>query len=298
MTQIYLEYIVLHNNSDSSNIGQEIIQNHHIGEIIFEESQIILHLKSGDRVLLQSNLKYSCKIFAQLNNIKITGDVNFSSNKNISHMLKEILPSLITNFKYKEQNIFDCFSFYVTKKYTHESRFHHNWQHILEVIEYLKLRSELTSHQLTILTFAAIMHDIIYIPSAESNENLSAKIAMKFAKLFEFNQRDILEITTIIKMTKNHLTALSNIEKIFANADLIIFAHDQNRYQEYIKSIRKEYSHINDQDYLAGRLRFLSKIQNHISNAKLYYDEQPILEFQASNNIKYEIDLLQKQIII
>jgi predicted metal-dependent HD superfamily phosphohydrolase len=80
---------------------------------------------------------------------------------------------------------------------------------------------------------------------------------------------------------------------IIIDADLYILSHDWC-YTAYARAIRKEYAHLNDFEYIAGRKQFLEKMLRKNS----YYGIFNIRNAKAKKNMQTELDYLNKNILM
>lgn len=177
----------------------------------------------------------------------------------------------------------------VLNAYGSPRRHYHTLAHILSVLESVSLYQG-TKQEKIALQLAAWFHDIIYNPCINDNEQQSVNYFTSYAAKLGI-PTDIVDIAKkCILVTKNHLTASTNIEKTFVDADLLIFAQDKKTYKNYTTNIRQEYKHLTDKEFSTKRLTLLQNLQRHQQNTgKLYFFLHPMHEIQAKTNIDSEI---------
>jgi len=95
-------------------------------------------------------------------------------------------------------------------------------------------------------------------------------------------------------MTKKHCPIENSFdEKIFLDSDLLILGEDENKYNEYMLSIRKEYEWVDDYRYNTNRIGILKEFLKK-NTIYLTCEFRDLYESQARKNIQSEIDLLNK----
>lgn len=107
----------------------------------------------------------------------------------------------------------------------------------------------------------ALFHDIVYDPKAEKglNEKQSADIFQQFAEEFKLDQPSKDFVSNCILDTISHKPhdPESKVVSAFLDCDLSILAHSDEKYLQYSKDIKFEYSHFSDEDYSKGRTSVL-----------------------------------------
>lgn len=171
--------------------------------------------------------------------------------------------------------------------YTGSKRYYHNLIHLENMYNELEGCSPLISDKDTLL-FALYYHDIIYNASRKDNEEKSAALAVK--RLTEINYTDtrIATCHDAIMATKTHTISSNTDINLFTDADLSILGSSPEKYQEYYKQIRKEYSVYPDFLYNPGRKKVLINFldMDYIYKTQYFRDRY---EFAARTNIASEI---------
>jgi len=138
--------------------------------------------------------------------------------------------------------------------YTAPGRHYHNLQHIEDCLGALAGVDNLTAAEREILTEAIWWHDVVYDATRPDNEELSARLA-------EQHLRSDLgeEVGRLIRLTKTHQVEPDDrLGAILISIDLSILGAEPARYDAYAAAIRKEFVHVPDGDYRAGRAKVLS----------------------------------------
>jgi predicted metal-dependent HD superfamily phosphohydrolase len=97
----------------------------------------------------------------------------------------------------------------------------------------------------------------------------------------------------LVELNDHHL---DTEDRIMLDSDLAGFGKVQfDTYLVTSANIRKEYSHLSDEMYTVGRIRFLSKLY---AKDTIYYSEpaHESWEVKARSNIEQEIALLKSKV--
>jgi len=172
--------------------------------------------------------------------------------------------------------------------YTAPNRDYHNLRHIEDCLGLLAGVDGLSTTDREILTQAIWWHDVVYDPTRSDNEERSAQLAEQHAAV-EFRQ----EVGRLIRLTRTHRVEPGDrLGAILISIDLSILGAEPSRYDAYAAAIRREYAHVPDDDYRAGRARVLRR-----------FAEQPVIfpdpalarthDRQARDNLARELASLQ-----
>jgi predicted metal-dependent HD superfamily phosphohydrolase len=193
------------------------------------------------------------------------------------------------NFQNIQQRLLDV----IISSYTSSDRHYHNLEHALKVVSAVELYQGSNGDKLA-LKLAAWFHDIVYDARQTNNEEKSIERFEEITADTGLSPDVADRVKRLILTTKNHLSASTDLEKVMADADMLIFAEDQQTYERYISGVRKEYAFLDKNIFLKGRLDFLEKLQRHIDSiGHLYFTLHPMHEAQAKANIASEIAALQ-----
>jgi predicted metal-dependent HD superfamily phosphohydrolase len=139
--------------------------------------------------------------------------------------------------------------------YAAPNRHYHNLAHIEDCLDKLARVGDLSTAEREILTEAIWWHDVVYDPTRSDNEELSAQLAEQHvaAHLRE-------EVGRLIRLTRTHqVEPADKLGEILISIDLSILAAEPSRYDTYAAAIRKEYAHVPDDAYRAGRTEVLRR---------------------------------------
>lgn len=179
----------------------------------------------------------------------------------------------------------------VLKIYETPSRHYHNLKHLSEMTRiFQEYRSTLVNF--SDLIFACLWHDIVYDTQNKDNEEQSYNMWISDSAEMRIPVKQQEKVGNFILATKKH--TLNNEDSdmaIFLDADLAILGSDENRYGEYMRDIRKEYSHIPDAEFGTGRAALLKKF---LERPNIYFNSEigERFEKKARQNLQSEIAIL------
>lgn len=131
----------------------------------------------------------------------------------------------------------------LTRRYAEPHRHYHNLRHISDM---LSKGLSLSDEQVIAIWF----HDAIYVPGSPTNEADSARLAIEQISGWDADRVHIVE--RIILDTRNHVPSTEESKRVI-DLDLSILGESPERYQSYVESIRKEFGHVSEEDWIAGR---------------------------------------------
>jgi predicted metal-dependent HD superfamily phosphohydrolase len=176
----------------------------------------------------------------------------------------------------------------IERRYSEPHRAYHNLNHIKEMLELAYLfKGNIQDYNS--VCFAIWFHDVVYDTKAKDNEEQSAALAMNLLQQLKVPKETLLKIQHMIMATKEHKAEdLDHDTKILLDADLSILGAPEERYKEYSKAIRQEYSWVPSFIYKRKRRGVLVSF---LKRDKLYLTDQlyEMFEKQARRNILEEI---------
>lgn len=175
-------------------------------------------------------------------------------------------------------------------KYSEPKRHYHTIDHLEAVIADLKkVKDKIEDWETTL--FAVFYHDIIYKASSNSNEQDSAKLALKRLNEIGYPADKIAKCTDMILATKSHKLSVDNDTNYLTDADMAILGKSSYDYQKYNEQIREEYTIYPDFMYASGRKKALLHF---LQMEKIFKTEyfSTKYENQARININSEIEML------
>lgn len=172
--------------------------------------------------------------------------------------------------------------------YTAPGRYYHDLAHIEDCLAVLAGVGDLSTAEHEILTEAIWWHDVVYDPTRSDNEELSAELAE--AKLRPDLRQ---EVGRLIRLTKTHRVEPSDrLGAILVSIDLSTLGAEPARYDAYAAAIRREFAHVADDDYRAGRAKVLREF---LSRPVIFPDAGLAARYdrQARDNVARELASLR-----
>lgn len=174
------------------------------------------------------------------------------------------------------------------RAYSAEDRHYHNLKHIEDCLALLDCLEGLSRRDREILTSAIWWHDIVYDPRRSDNEELSARMAEEHVAP-ALRQ----EVGRLIRLTKSHHSEPGDrLGAIMISIDLSILAAAAPIYDGYALAIRREYGHVPDAAYRAGRAAVLEQFA---ARSVIYPESSFAAKFdeQARANLARELASLR-----
>jgi predicted metal-dependent HD superfamily phosphohydrolase len=184
------------------------------------------------------------------------------------------------------------------QRYAEPGRAYHNWQHIEAMLRW-RHSGAFQLHDEDAVYHAIILHDAIYDPAKQDNEELSAQLAEELlSPLYSDNQ--VAGVATMIRATARH-EMLNCPDKAaeqdmahFLDMDLSILGASWAIFEVYEANIRQEYSIYPDAAFWPGRAAVLERFLN---RERLYFSEWGFDSFEtkARANLAKAIDLAKQK---
>lgn len=175
--------------------------------------------------------------------------------------------------------------------YAAPGRYYHTTEHIAEMTLLLGEYRERLSPGGDAF-FACLWHDIVYDARRSDNEEQSAARWKFDAEALKIPPAQINTVAEMILATRKHEPANDSFEmRLFLDADLAILGASPERYAAYAEGVRREYAHVSDGDYRAGRSAVLKRF---LERPQLYFtaEVRDRCEAKARKNIAMEIHSL------
>ena len=188
--------------------------------------------------------------------------------------------------------------------YTQSHRYYHTLTHLEHMFGHFDKVESLLTEPVSV-ALAIWYHDIIYQPAHNDNERQSADyFKQQLAK--HLPPQLTSRVESLIMMTADHQLqyrdgndcndSAEQDASYFLDMDLAILGADWTTYFGYAKQVRLEYQQVALVDYNRARSAVLNGF---LQRDRLYFSKQFFdkYEQQARENIKREIDFLNKQLI-
>lgn len=174
-------------------------------------------------------------------------------------------------------------------------RGYHDERHLEDVLlslDQLSVRGGFALTEDTLL--AAWFHDAIYVGAAGADEANSARLAVaSLAELgVETGLAELVGEHIIATEPGSDTTAATPALARLLDADLAIFAAPAWRYEQYASDVRREYAHVPDQDFAAGRSTILAA---YLERTSIYRTAtgRELWEQRARTNVTAELARLR-----
>jgi predicted metal-dependent HD superfamily phosphohydrolase len=144
-------------------------------------------------------------------------------------------------------------------RYAEPQRHYHDQRHLAQVLDRID-EFGTAAHDLFLVRMAAWFHDAVYaIPAGQvSNEEASARLAIRTLGRSGFEQEEIGEIARLVRLTESHRPSGSDPNgELLCDADLAILAAGPDDYRRYVADVRAEYPKLDDHEFGRGRLAVL-----------------------------------------
>jgi predicted metal-dependent HD superfamily phosphohydrolase len=178
--------------------------------------------------------------------------------------------------------------------YAAPGRAYHHLGHVGHV---LYVVAALAGHcpQPVAVRLAAWFHDAIYVPGAGDNEARSAKLAEDWIARLQLPLSLCDEVPRLIGLTTGHDAPASDANgAVLLDADLAVLGLPPALYDAYARAIRREYAHIGDGAYRAGRTQVLRRF---LARDTLFRTAPMVARYEtrARLNLAREIDALRAE---
>lgn len=190
----------------------------------------------------------------------------------------------------------------VLDRYREPHRHYHDVRHVRWVVRHVgDLARERALDDVDAVIAAAFFHDVIYDPRAADNESASARLAASALDEIGWTTDRIVHVTRLVEGTAHHRSAETPLDAadppldqaVLDAADLAVLAADPGGYSDYVRNVRREYVHVADADWVAGRGAVLTEFlgRSAIYSPRLGLDAW---ERRARANLTAEIELLRR----
>ncbi len=144
--------------------------------------------------------------------------------------------------------------------YSEPHRRYHTLTHLVTLFDCLEKHGEEIDDPAR-LAFATWYHDVVYDPRRADNEAKSAERAMKELDALGAPGELRSHVVQLILATKDHMGGGRDYDDdVFLDADFVILGAPESDYRDYVRDVRAEYAHLNDDQWKRGRGAFLERV--------------------------------------
>jgi len=156
----------------------------------------------------------------------------------------------------------DAAAGYLVGRWSEPQRQYHTVTHLTAVLDVINRFDSLAPHP-SHVRLAAWMHDAVYDPRAlgDANERDSAEFAEGLLITLGVPAETAADVARLVGLTAGHATGPDDPDgELLCDADLAVLAGDDEQYAAYAAAIRREYAHVPDEDFKAGRAQVLKAL--------------------------------------
>jgi predicted metal-dependent HD superfamily phosphohydrolase len=151
---------------------------------------------------------------------------------------------------------------YLLSRWSEPQRHYHTVAHLTAVLEVVDRHAGLAPHPERV-RLAAWMHDAVYDPRAlgDANERDSAEFAAGLLSTLGVPGAVADEVARLVGLTAGHATGEDDPDgELLCDADLAVLAGDEEAYAAYTEAVRREYAHVPEEAFRAGRTQVLKAL--------------------------------------
>ncbi|WP_157544553.1 HD domain-containing protein [Nocardioides halotolerans] len=137
--------------------------------------------------------------------------------------------------------------------YADPSRGYHDTRHLTEVLDRLdELAANGAAYETTPVLLAAWFHDAVYDGERDAEERSATWAETALVGVAPAPVVD--EVARLVRLTETHTPDDADANGCaLSDADLGILAAPRERYDQYVAAVRREYAHLDDDVFTAGR---------------------------------------------
>lgn len=172
------------------------------------------------------------------------------------------------------------------RRHREPHRHHHTLEHVGDVLDAIDRLADLAGDP-ALVRLAACYHDAMYDPRSSTNEHDSAELAARQLGELGVAVPDVAAVARLIAATAGHEPTDDPDEAVLVDADLWILGAPPERYRRYARAVRREYAHVDDDAWRAGRATVLDAF---LARPRLYATDRfhAELDAQARANLRTE----------
>lgn len=170
------------------------------------------------------------------------------------------------------------------ERWSEPQRHYHDLTHLMFMLDFLSQHSPVDDAT----AFAAWLHDAVYDPTSSTNEADSAELAEPV--LSRIGRPELTDrVRELVLLTATHDAPGDDPQAdLLLDSDLAILGQDPAIYLRYVESVRREYQHVADDDFVAGRSEIL---RGFLDRERIYRLDvvHDALDAPARRNIEAEL---------
>ncbi|WFE51532.1 metal-dependent phosphohydrolase [Micromonospora sp. WMMD1155] len=175
-------------------------------------------------------------------------------------------------------------------------RHYHTVAHLTAVLDVVDEYADLAD-RVDLVRLAAWFHDAVYDPRAAgyANERDSAALADEVLAGLGVPASAVAEVRRLVLLTAGHTVAPGDGDgALLCDADLAVLAAPPATYERYASAIRREYAHVPDPAFRAGRAAVLTSL---LALPALFRLPSPAAHWEepARDNVRRELAALSEE---
>lgn len=172
--------------------------------------------------------------------------------------------------------------------YADPSRGYHDVQHLTEVVDRIEVLSRAgVPFDRTAVLLAAWFHDSVYDGERDAEERSAAWAEEALPGLVD--DVTVAEVARLVRLTETHRPDDADLAGcVLSDADLGILAAASDRYQAYATAVRREYAHLDDEVFRAGRAGVLREL---LAKPRLFHTAHAVEHWEAPARANAEAEL-------
>ncbi|MGN6245709.1 MAG: HD domain-containing protein [Motilibacteraceae bacterium] len=144
--------------------------------------------------------------------------------------------------------------------YGDPARGHHDLRHLDDVLRTVDDLAHRAADP-DAVRLAAWFHDAVYDVHATDSEERSAELAGRELRRLRVPAARVAEVGRLVLLTRTHDPASDDVDgAVLCDADLAVLAADPARYRDFTEGVRREYAHVPDEQFAAGRSAVLRSL--------------------------------------
>ncbi len=142
------------------------------------------------------------------------------------------------------------------------ARHYHDERHVGWVVRHVvAIADRAQVDDLDATVTAAFFHDAVYDPQRADNEAASARLAARALGEIGWEEPRARRVSELVLATAGHdVEGADRDARVLLAADLAVLAAEPARYSDYATAVRREYAHVDDDAWRAGRSAVLRSL--------------------------------------
>jgi predicted metal-dependent HD superfamily phosphohydrolase len=145
-------------------------------------------------------------------------------------------------------------------RWSEPHRHYHSPAHLQAVLDALDLLAAEARSPVSV-RLAAWFHDAVYEGRAGDDERASADLAAATLSELGFHYQQVADVQRLVMITVDHDPASGDPDgATLCDADLSVLGSDSSVYRTYTHAVRRDYAHVSDVDFQAGRTGVVERL--------------------------------------